>query len=657
MAGRIGYIRLGVAMLLLVCALLIARWSWDVMLARNAERAMYDLRAVAAARQVGQDKRIVMIVFNDETLEATGKRSPLDRALLARALTNIDRLGAKAIGIDVLIDQATPDDPLLIKAMQGMRTPTFLAFGTNAANPDAVQSWQEKFTREFQAQLAPGNVHPASIRLEDDADGVMRRWPPRPPGLPPLLVDQMAGSAGAFANYSRAIDYRLPHAIDMPGIVSEPVFAKLPIDLFANDEAIEMLKSQVAGRYVLIGGDITDLDRFDTPQTLISKDKKTIGLEIHAVLLAQRLDGRIPAAISPLMLWLLALVVTLGGTGLGASDISGWRLAGLMVLGVVVIVAFPFGLQYAGIDTLGLPAFGWLVGWTLAYVVAAAVARGFGSEQRRFAQGALGRYLPRDVASAILRDPSQLSLHGERTTIFALFSDLEGFTKLTHAVAPETTAILLNNYLDRLSGIVLAHGGTVDKFVGDAVVAFWGAPIARSDDGDRALAAAIAMVEAGEAFRRAPPVDCPPVGRTRVGLHRGEAIVGNFGGEGRIQYTALGDAMNTASRLEGANKSLGTRALISAEAAAAMTDPPLRPMGRITVRGRSTPIEVFEPIAEASRDDLLLFREMLDKFDSGETGALEQLQRYAGARDSDQALGKLVENLHRIGPGGCLALD
>ncbi|THD38040.1 MAG: adenylate/guanylate cyclase domain-containing protein [Sphingomonas sp.] len=644
-------------MLLLVGALLVARWSWDVMLARNAERAMYDLRAVAAAPQVGQDKRIVMIVFNDETLEATGKRSPLDRALLARALTNIDRLGAKAIGIDILIDQATPDDPLLIKAMQGMRTPTFLAFGTNATNPDAVQSWQEKFIREFQAKLAPGNVHPASIRLEDDADGVMRRWPPRPRGLPPLLVDRMAGGAGAFAGYTRAIDYRLPHAIDMPGIVSEPVFAKLPIDLFANDDAIDMLKSQVAGRYVLIGGDITDLDRFDTPQTLISKDKKTIGLEIHAVLLAQRLDGRVPVAISPLMLWLLALVVTLGGAGLGASDISGWRLAGLMGLGVVAIVALPVGLQYAGIDTLGLPAFGWLVGWTLAYIVAAAVARGFGSEQRRFAQGALGRYLPRDVASAILRDPSQLSLHGERTTIFALFSDLEGFTKLTHAVPPETTAVLLNNYLDRLSGIVLAHGGTVDKFVGDAVVAFWGAPIARPDDGDRALAAAIAMVEAGEAFRRAPPADCPPVGRTRVGLHRGEAIVGNFGGEGRMQYTALGDAMNTASRLESANKSLGTRALVSAEAAAAMTDPPLRPMGRITVRGRSTPIEVFEPIAEASRDDLHLFREMLDKFDSGETGALAALERYAGARDGDRALGKLVENLHRIGPGGCLALD
>ncbi|HET8613138.1 MAG TPA: adenylate/guanylate cyclase domain-containing protein, partial [Sphingomonas sp.] len=451
-------------------------------------------------------------------------------------------------------------------------------------------------------------------------------------------------------HYQRSIAYRLPRTTD------RPVFEELPIDLFDTDAGAEMLRNEVAGRYVLIGGDISDVDRFDTPRTLIT-GQTTSGLQIHATLLAQRLDGRMPLGIPSSVLWLMAAVVTLCGAAVGASDLGGWRLAGLLALSMAAIVLLPLGLQYWGVDTQGLPAFGWLIGWTLAYSAAAAVAREFGSEQRRFAQGALGRYLPRDVAASILRDPQQLSLHGERTTIFALFSDLEGFTKLTHAIAPETTAILLNSYLDRLSSIVLAHGGTVDKFVGDAVVAFWGAPIARPDDGDRALAAMIAMVEAGEEFRRNPPAECPPIGRTRVGLHRGEAIVGNFGGEGRIQYTALGDAMNTAARLEGANKKLGTRALVSAEAVAGMTDPPLRPMGRITVRGRSTPLEVFEPITGVSNDELRRFRDMLDRFESGHAEALEELEKYAEARNEDAALGKLVYNLQKIGPGGCLALD
>lgn len=654
--ARIGYGRLLVTALLLSAALLMARYSWDIPLALDAERASYDVRTLLAAPRVDQDPRIVLVTYRDETLERTGRRSPLDRALLARALTQLDRLGAKAVGIDILIDQATPEDATLIAAMQTMRTPTYLALGTNDSNADSVRPWQEQFQRAFQAKLAPGNVRPASIRIEADRDGVMRSWPSRPPGLPPLLVDRMAGGAGKFAGYDRSIAYRLPLTDDLPGTNSRPIFQEFQIDLFDSDEGAAMLKSQIAGRYVLIGGNISDIDQFDTPGTRIT-GKTTTGLEIHATMLAQRLDGRMPLAIPTWLLWLMAGIVTLAGAAVGTGDFGGWRLATLVVSGLAVIVLLPFGLQYWGVDTQGLPAFGGLIGWTMAYSAAAALARMFGSEERRFAQGALGRYLPRDVAAAILRDPSQLSLHGERTTIFALFSDLEGFTKLTHAVPPETTAALLNNYLDRLSGIVLAHGGTIDKFVGDAVVAFWGAPIAQPDDGDRALAAAVAMVEAGEAFRQAPPADCPPIGRTRVGLHRGEAIVGNFGGEGRMQYTALGDAMNTASRLEGANKQLGTRALISAEAAAAMTDPPLRPMGRITVRGRSTPIEVFEPVTGVPNDELHLFRKMLDNFDSGDRGALEQLERYAESRDGDKALGKLVKHLHRIGPGGCLALD
>ncbi|MCM3296637.1 adenylate/guanylate cyclase domain-containing protein, partial [Staphylococcus capitis] len=129
---------------------------------------------------------------------------------------------------------------------------------------------------------------------------------------------------------------------------------------------------------------------------------------------------------------------------------------------------------------------------------------------------------------------------------FCVFTDLEGFTKLSHAVTPETVARLLNEYLDRLSDIVLAHGGTIDKFVGDAVVAFWGAPISRPDDGEKEATAALAMYQAGERFRvDLAAGDIPPIGMTRVGLHVGDAIVGNFGGEGRIQYTALGDSMNT----------------------------------------------------------------------------------------------------------------
>ena len=232
----------------------------------------------------------------------------------------------------------------------------------------------------------------------------------------------------------------------------------------------------------------------------------------------------------------------------------------------------------------------------LAFATTGAAVRAIGSDQRRFAQSALGKYLPRDVAAQILRDPDKLSLTGERRDIFCLFTDIEGFTKLSHVIPAEKTASILNAYLDGMSDIVLDHGGTIDKFVGDAVVAFWGAPIARPDDGDRAAEAALAMLAFTQRFRRRAMPIARALGRTRVGLHHGEAIVGNFGGEGRIQYTALGrrDELRRPPRRRqqiSEEHGLGQRR----RAKSRCTLDVFRPMGRIVLSGRSTPIVVWEP--------------------------------------------------------------
>ena len=238
-----------------------------------------------------------------------------------------------------------------------------------------------------------------------------------------------------------------------------------------------------------------------------------------------------------------------------------------------------------------------------------------------------------------------------------MFTDLEGFTKLTTQLEPEQIASVLNRYLDMLSTVVLDHGGTLDKFVGDAVVAFWGAPIARPDDADRAIGAAIAMYEAGERFRREAEPGMPPIGRTRVGVHRGDAIVGNLGGEGRIQYTALGDSMNAAARLEGANKSLKTTLLISREAMSASTLTCFRPMGRVTVRGRATPLEVFEAVPGATPEEIARMASAIADFEQGDPDGLARLRTMANERPEDMALTSLIDRLERVGAGGSYALD
>ena len=255
-----------------------------------------------------------------------------------------------------------------------------------------------------------------------------------------------------------------------------------------------------------------------------------------------------------------------------------------------------------------------------------------------------------------MRDPERLTLTGEKKQIFALFTDLEGFTKLSHAISPEQLSALLNRYLDLMSDTVLRHGGTIDKFVGDAVVAFWGAPIARPDDANRAVEAALAMYECGEAFRGEAGDDIPPIGRTRVGLHRGEAVVGNFGGEGRIQYTALGDGMNTAARLESANKALKSRALVSDEAKRELTLDIFRPLGRIVLSGRATPVEVWEPVPDMDAALRARLTELWKRFDGGEADALVQLEAIAAEHMEDAALQEFVYRIREAGPGGQFVL-
>lgn len=646
--GQLGTQRTVMALLLIALALFVAFSSWRLPLLRDAEAALYDLRAANFAPPADTDQRVTLVVYTADTNRATGQISPVDRTILAKALGQIDALGAKGVGIDILFDSPQDDDELLRAALMAMKTPVYLAYADNRTNPEAITYEQEQDLKAFLKTVRTDKVGPASILLETDADGVARRWPRQYPGLPPLLslaLTQNGPDADArFAAYTGPIRFRVPTATD------RPVFDKIPIDLLADPETAPLVADVVRGRYVLIGGDFSDFDQFDTPFTRtgnpVTGETRMIGVEVHASMLAQLLDKAWKAPPATWMKLLAALIAVGLGVGTAAAQVRTWVLALAVLAQFALFLIVPFLAERAGFDTLDLPATGWLVGWLIAFTAVSSALRAINAAQREFAQGALGKYLPRSVASEIMRNPERLSLHGEKREIFCLFSDLEGFTKLTHAVEPEVIARLLNDYLDRLSAVVLEYGGTLDKFVGDAVVAFWGAPIAYPDDGERAVKAAWAMYLAGEEFRKAAPAGVPRIGRTRVGVHYGEAVVGNFGGEGRIQYTALGDAMNTAARLEGANKALGTRVLVSREAAERSGLDWFRPMGEVVLRGRATPVEVFEPVPEMAAEARALSAELISAHSAGDMHRVQALtDRLLETAQSDDALMNLVERL------------
>lgn len=659
-----GAIQLTATLLVLGAALFIARFSWvlpdgaePTPLTSEAERAFYDLRAYYAADLVEQDPRVVLVVYTDQTLIKARKRSPLDRGLLARALRNLDTMGARAIGIDILFDQPQDEDEDLLATLRAMQTPVGVAYANVATNQDDVVYEQQQFLEAFQTELAGSRARPVSIRL-DNTFGATRVWPQIVPGLPSLmgraLLEDAGEAAPGFAGYEGAIDYRRPKFDDAP------LFASLQIDLFADPDAevLPFLAEQIRGKYVLIGGDIVDYDRVET--TFTSKTGEVpAGIAVHAEIMAQMLDGRRLAPIPPWVLWALAVLVVLTAALTALLEWPARRLAPLLVVLLVAFIGIPILLQFRDVDTYGLPAFGWLIGWIMAFTAVTAAARASGAVQRNFATGALGKYIPRDIAQAIIDRPELLSLGGEKRAIFVLFSDLEGFTKMSHAIPPEMVARLLNRYLDLLSQVVLDHGGVIDKFVGDAVVAFWGAPIARDDDGERAARAGYAMWEAGEAFRRevaAMDPSLPPIGKTRVGLHYGEAVIGNFGGATRIQYTALGDSMNTASRLEAANKLLDTAVMASREFAEASGLGWWRAMGRVQLRGRARPVDLFEPAPDFPDADRAALAEASRLAATDRAAALRIVEAVAARHPEDSALCNLARRMANMDEGGTYVL-
>ena len=664
---QIGLIRLIVTLLFVIVGFYIARFSWQVPLTSDAERGLYDLRFRATAIIVRlPDQRITLVVYNDGTLEGLRKRSPLDRATLARALAALDRMGPRAIGIDILLDQPQDEDAELLQALRRMRTPTFLAFASHETNPNQIEAWQADFLKTFFSQIGPGQVRLASIKLEADLeDGVIRRWPRRDASLPPLLANAMTAVHPEFRDYAGSTDYRL--SADL----GDRVFPRISIETIAQLESNELpadahaaIEAEFArlirGREILIGGDLNGSDDLATPMTRFGGAQMK-GLEVHAQMLAQQLDGRMPAQMPDWVLSFATLVMVSSGALTGLLDLRGGRLVSAVALQAGILVYLPFQLQALQIETIDLPAFGWGAGWLLAFIGTSAAARAVGSEQRRFAQSALGKYLPPDVAKQIIREPERLALNGENARIYALFTDLEGFTKLSHAISPEALSRLLNRYLDLMSDIVLEHGGTLDKFVGDALVSFWGAPIASDKDADRAILAGLAMYQCGENFRRTAAgiggEKLPPIGSTRVGLHRGDAVVGNFGGKGRIQYTALGDGMNTAARLESANKALKTTMLVSDEAKRESTLSCFRPMGRVVLSGRATPVMVWEPVPDMDQGLHGQLDELWRRFDAGDLGVLVQLETLAAAHEEDAALQYFVYRIGKVGPGGHYVLE
>jgi adenylate cyclase len=218
--------------------------------------------------------------------------------------------------------------------------------------------------------------------------------------------------------------------------------------------------------------------------------------------------------------------------------------------------------------------------------------------QEKFIRHSFKHYLSPVVIDQLIHNPDRLKLGGERKELTLLFSDLEGFTKISEGLDPEDLTQLLNEYLTAMTEIILEEEGTVDKFEGDAIIAFWNAPLDIEDHAKKAVKAALRCQEKLSELR---PYFLDQYGKRlymRIGINTGYAIAGNMGSSTRFDYTVLGDAVNLAARLEGANKYYGTYTMISSATYELLDEQfQCRELGKIRVVGRSGPVTVYEPLA------------------------------------------------------------
>jgi adenylate cyclase len=275
------------------------------------------------------------------------------------------------------------------------------------------------------------------------------------------------------------------------------------------------------------------------------------------------------------------------------------------------------------------------------------------------AYASLSRYFSPNLAQRLASDTDAVDLGEQRRDIATLFSDIAGFTALVETLEPKVLAQLLNDYLSGMTDIVFAHEGTVAKIIGDALHVLFGAPGEQADHADRAVSCSLALDGYAQAFRERWQAKGVHLGITRMGVHAGPAIVGSFGGGRFFDYTAYGDTINVASRLEGANKQLGTRILVSAAIAGRVDDFRGRPVGDLALRGRTEAIRAFEPLAGEGCADAVAdsYRKAFAFLEAGDTRAMAAFASHVGNFPMDQLATFHLKRLLSGASGTKITLD
>ncbi|MFH1992466.1 MAG: adenylate/guanylate cyclase domain-containing protein [Pseudomonadota bacterium] len=367
------------------------------------------------------------------------------------------------------------------------------------------------------------------------------------------------------------------------------------------------------------------------------------GVEIQATMLDNFISEDFMQTVPSGLIVVLVIILALAGAA-GVSIFS--SVTGSVAIGAISVtlpVLLALGAYVAG---FWLPLVVQEVAAVVSIVLALVVNYATEGRQKRFIKSAFKQYLSPEVIEQLIQQPERLKLGGERRVLSIFFSDLQGFTSISEGLLPEELTALLNDYLSAMTDIIYEEGGTVDKYEGDAIIAFWNAPLEVSGHAVRAVRAALRCQTRLAQMR---PEFKDRIGKDmfmRIGINTGPAVVGNMGSHNRFNYTMLGDAVNLAARLEGVNKQFGTYTIISRSTRDMLAGVfSARELSRVAVVGRKEPVTVFEPMFleeyEVRKDIFETFAQGLALFYEGDFS--KALKIFSAIHDLDSAAAAYAE--------------
>ena len=587
---------------------------------------------------------VVIVEISNESFKSLPEKFPWPRSYYARLVRNLKKAGAVAIGFDLTMEEPDSRDTANDEDFRNaIRETNIVALGgkTEIGNTGyTIQSNNETYANIF----FPVDSSIGIVYVRNDDDGVYRRYRPfaydpsakrRLPTLAFATLNKRFTQSPFYTaeNTTTAFEYLNKHIpksdetsflinyygpdrtfkhVNIADVIDDHEFTNADeaasgeeINTFDDPDFGLLYDGTFAGKLVLIGSTLPeDKDLFPVPMALGKQagDNLMYGVEIHASAIQNVLDQS-ALSVEPLWLRILVIIATCLLTFYTTTFLKEIRFkfsAFSEILSAFVMLAFLAGIislsqylfnQHNYVASMVSPMFAVASGF-----IGATVYNYLGEKkQKTYIKGLFSRYVSPAVVNELIEHPDRVRLGGEKKELTVFFSDVVGFTPLSEKLGPEQLVAVLNEYLSEMTALVFKHEGTLDKYIGDAVMAIWGAPIPLQNHALSACKAALEMQETIiEMNRRWKKIGSPELG-VRAGLNTGDMIVGNMGGERRFDYTVIGDNVNLASRLEGANKQYGSRIMISDSTYRMVSSEVIvRELDSLVVKGKSKPIKVFE---------------------------------------------------------------